>query len=175
MNDNDVPDMPDRLENKKTADDYARLRELAKMSDITPCIRCLATPPGRGDPGWGAGRFHNRLAGDGMCDVYRPVLSAVVGSWPPGTKRCHWYDNKANNNVWNLRRASRSANINDCVRDGSHNLARRAHCARGNAYSPEKTGTGESGGRRCGSNSYRVRELGLRRYARRCPPFQAAR
>ena len=61
MNDNDVPDMPDRLENKKTADDYARLRELAKMSDITHCIRCLATPPGRGDPWVGSGQIPQQV------------------------------------------------------------------------------------------------------------------
>ena len=51
MNDNDVPDMPDRLEIKITADDYAKLRELSKTSDITHCIRCLTTSPGGGDPG----------------------------------------------------------------------------------------------------------------------------
>jgi hypothetical protein len=59
MNDNDVPDMPDRPEIKITADDYAKLRELSKTSDITHCIRCLATSPGGGDPGRGVGGFRN--------------------------------------------------------------------------------------------------------------------
>jgi len=39
----------------------------------------------------------------------------------------HRDDDKANNNVWNLCWASRSANIEDCVCNGSHNMARRAH------------------------------------------------
>jgi hypothetical protein len=113
MNDNDVPDMPDRLEIKITADDYAKLRQLSKTSDITHCIRCLATSPGGGDPGWGAGGFRN----------------------------------------------------------GSHNMARRAHCARGHAYSPENTRIRKSGGRRCVRC---VREDCRRRYARRWPPFKEA-
>ena len=126
MNDNDVPDMPDRLEIKITADDYAKLRELSKTSDITHRIRCLATSPGGGDPGWGAGGFRN----------------------------------------------------------GSHNMARRAHCARGHAYSPENSRIRESGGRRCvrcargdcrrrcARDSYRLREEAHCRYARRWAPFK---
>ena len=187
MNHNDVPDTPDRLEIKITADDYAKLRELSKTSDITHCIRCLATSPGGGDPGWGAGGFRNRLAGDEMLYVHRLVRSAFVGSCPPGMECCHWDDDKANNNVWNLRWASRSANIKDCVRNGSHNMARRAHCARGHADSPENTRIRKSGGRRCvrcvredcrrryARDSYRLREEARRRYARRWAPFKVAR
>jgi hypothetical protein len=186
MNDNDVPDMPDRLEIKITADDYAKLRELSKTSDITHCIRCLATSSGGGDPGWGAGGFRNRLAGDEMLYVHRLVLSAFVGSCPPGMECCHWDDDKANNTVWNLRWASRSANIKDCVRNGSHNMARRTHCARGHAYSPENTRMRKSGGRRCvacvredcrrrcARNGYRLEKEARRRYARRWAPFKEA-
>jgi hypothetical protein len=50
MNDNDVPGVSDGLEIKVTTEDYAKLRELSKTSDITRCICCLA--PGWGDPGW---------------------------------------------------------------------------------------------------------------------------
>jgi hypothetical protein len=60
MNDNDVPDMPDRPESKITADDYAQLRELSKTSDITHRVGCLATSPGGGDPGWEARRRYAR-------------------------------------------------------------------------------------------------------------------
>lgn len=116
MNDNDVPDMHDRLEIKTTADDYANLRELSKTSDITHCIR-------------------------------------------------------SNNNVRNLRWASWSANIKDCVGNGSHNMASRAHRARGHAYSPENTRIPKSGGRRC---IRCVREDCRRRYARRWAPFKEA-
>jgi hypothetical protein len=116
MNDNDVPDMPDRLEIKTTADDYANLRELSETSDITHFIR-------------------------------------------------------SNNNVRNRRWASRSANIRDCVRNGSHNMASRAHRARGHAHSPENTRIRKSGGRRCVRC---VREDCRRRYARRWAPFKEA-
>ncbi len=186
MNDNDVPDMPDGLEIKITAEDYAKLRELSKASDITHCIRCLAPAPGGGDPGWGAGGFRNRLTGDEMLYVHRLVRSVFVGPCPPDMECCHWDDDKANNNVWNLHWALRSANIKDCVRNGSHNMARRTHGARGHAYSPENTRIRESGGRRCvacvredcrrryARNSYRLKEEARRRYARRRAPFKEA-
>ena len=60
MNDNDVPDMPDGLEIKITADDYAKLRELSKTSNTTHGIHCPATSPGGGDPGWEARRRYAR-------------------------------------------------------------------------------------------------------------------
>jgi hypothetical protein len=186
MNDSDVPSMPHRLEIKITAEDYAKLRELSKTSDITHCIRCLAPVAGGGDPGWGAGGFGNRLTGDVMFYVHRMVLPAFVGRCPPGMESCHRDDDKANNNVWNLRWASRGANIRDCVRNGSHNMARRTHCARGHAYSPENTRIRKSGGRRCvtcvredcrrryARNSYRLKEEVRRRDARRRAPFKEA-
>ncbi|MGB8390136.1 HNH endonuclease [Mycobacterium sp.] len=185
MNDNDVPDLPDRLEIKITAEDYAKLRELSKTSDIAHCIRCLAPALGGGDPGWGAGGFRNRSTGDEMRYAHRLALSAVVGPCPPVTECCHWDDDKANNNVWNLRWASRSANIKDCVRNGSHNMTHRTHCARGHAYSPENTRILKPEGRRCGTcvrqdcrryprNSYRLEEEVRRRHTRRRAPFKEA-
>jgi HNH endonuclease len=114
----------------------------------------------------------NRLTGDEMLYVHRLVLSAFVGPCPPGTECCHWDDDKANNNVWNLRWASRSANIKDCVRNGSHNTARRTHCARGHAYPPESTRIRKSGGRR-GVTCVRG-DRRRRRYARRWAPFKEA-
>ncbi|MGO8941982.1 MAG: hypothetical protein ACLQLO_34350 [Mycobacterium sp.] len=185
MNDNDVPDRRDRLEIKITAEDYAKLREPSKTSYITHCICCLAPAPGGGDPGWGAGGFRNRLTGDEMRYVHRLVLSACVWRCPPDMECCHWDDDKANNNVWNLRWDSRSADIKYCVRNGSHNMARRMHCARGHADSPENTRIRTSGGRRCvtcvredcrryARNSYRLKEEARRRYAQRRAPFKKA-
>jgi hypothetical protein len=186
MNDNDVPDMSDGLEITVTAEDYAKLRELSKTSDITHCICCLAPAPGAGVPGWGAGRFRNRLTGDVTLYLHRLVLCVFVGPCPPDMGCCHWDDDKANNNVWNLRWASRNANIKFCVRNGSHNMARRTQCARGHAYTPENTPMSKTGGRRCVTcvredcrrrytrNSYRLKEEARRHPAWRWAPFKEA-
>jgi hypothetical protein len=135
MNDNGVPGMSDGLEITVTAEDYAKLRELSKTSDITHCI-CCPTPASGGD-------------------------------------------------VWNLRWASR-ANIEHCVRDGSHNMARRTRCARGLAYTPEDARMSKSGGRPCvtcvgedcrrryAHNSYCLKEEARRRCARSWVPFKEA-
>ena len=118
--------------------------------------------------------------------VHRRGLSAFVGPYPPDMECCHWDDNKANNNVWNLRWASRSASIKDCVSDSSHSMARRTHCARGHAHSPENTRVRKSGGRRCvtcvgedcrrryARNIERLKEEARRRCARRRAPFKEA-
>ena len=124
------------------------------------------------------------MAGDEMLYADRLVLSAFVGPCPLDIERCHWDDGKANNNVWNLRWASRSANIKGCVRNGSHNLARGTHCARGRGYSPENTRLPKSGGRRrvtgvredCRRRyaGYRLQEEARRQYAWRPAPFREA-
>jgi hypothetical protein len=41
--------------------------------------------------------------------------------------------------VSNLRYGTRSENIRDNVRHGTHNKSTRTHCPRGHLYSPENT------------------------------------
>lgn len=53
------------------------------------------------------------------------------------------------NRLTNLRWDSRSGNISDQVRDGTHNNARKTHCKWGHEFTPENTGKQSNGGRRC--------------------------
>jgi len=190
LNDNDVPDMPDRLEIKITAQDYAKLRELSKTSDITHCICCLAPASGGGDPGWGAAGFGNRLTGAEMrtptARCFPRLWGRALRLWSAGigttTRRT-----TTSGIFAGLRGAPtlKTANVKHCVRNGSDNMTHRTHCARGHAYSPENTRIRKSGGRRCGTcvredcrrnarNSYRLKEEVRRRNARRRAPFKEA-
>lgn len=185
MKDNDVPGMTDGRESKITAVDDAEIRKLFKTSDITHCIRCAAPALSGGDLGWVTGGFSNRLTGDVMLYVHCLVISAFVGSYPPDTECCHW-DEKANDNVSNLRWASRSANIKDSDPNGSHNMVRRTHRTHTCAYTPENARISKSGRRRrcvtrihedCrrhAPNSCGLKEEARRRYARRLAPSREA-
>jgi hypothetical protein len=62
-----------------------------------------------------------------------------VGPRPEGLEGCHWNDDPTDNRVDNLRWGTRSANVLDSVRNGTHHMARRTHCPQGHAYTPENT------------------------------------
>jgi hypothetical protein len=53
--------------------------------------------------------------------VYQLVMLAFVGPPPPGMEVCHWDGNGSNDVLSNLRYDTRSANIRDQVRHGTHN------------------------------------------------------
>jgi len=53
--------------------------------------------------------------------VHHLVLEAFVGPRPPGKEGCHWDNNRANNYIENLRWGTRSDNMQDSVRHGTHN------------------------------------------------------
>lgn len=71
--------------------------------------------------------------------VHHLVLLAFIGPRPDGMEGCHWDDNPANNHLANLRWDTRSANVRDSVRNGTHHMARVTHCPQGHAYTPENT------------------------------------
>lgn len=52
--------------------------------------------------------------------VHRLVLDAFVGPKPPGHEGCHGDGNPANNRLDNLRWGTRSDNVQDAVRHGTH-------------------------------------------------------
>lgn len=52
--------------------------------------------------------------------VHTLVLEAFVGSCPTGLEACHWDGRPANNRRTNLRWDTRSANVLDSVRHGTH-------------------------------------------------------
>jgi hypothetical protein len=52
--------------------------------------------------------------------VHRLVLEAFVGSCPPGMECCHNDGNPRNNRLDNLRWDTRSSNVRDQIRHGTH-------------------------------------------------------
>lgn len=81
--------------------------------------------------------------------VHRLMLLAFVGPCPEGMEACHYDDDKTNNTLDNLRWDTRSANVRDMVRNGSHPQASKTHCPQGHAYTTQNTYTYPSGARGC--------------------------
>lgn len=77
---------------------------------------------------WVNGRKDHKL-------VQHLVLTAFVGPRPDGMDCCHNDGDSLNNRLDNLRWDSRSANIRDTVRHGTHRNARKTHCKYGHPYS----------------------------------------
>ncbi|MDP7729539.1 HNH endonuclease [Mycobacterium sp. TY813] len=69
--------------------------------------------------------------------MHHLVLEAFVGPRPPGLEGCHGNGDPADNSVANLRWDTRSANVFDSVRHGTHNHASRTHCSKGHELTPD--------------------------------------
>lgn len=65
--------------------------------------------------------------------VHRLVLETFVGPCPDKHEGCHNDGNRTNNALSNLRWDTRSANMRDAVKHGTHPYASRSHCKRGHA------------------------------------------
>jgi hypothetical protein len=63
--------------------------------------------------------------------VHDLVLEAFIGPRPPGADACHANGKRDDNRLANLRWDSRSANMRDAVRHGTHPTGSRTHCPRG--------------------------------------------
>lgn len=71
--------------------------------------------------------------------VHRLVLTTFVGQAPTGTEACHTDDDSLNNRLDNLRWDTRSANIQDMVRNGRHFQASQTQCKQGHDFTTENT------------------------------------
>lgn len=91
--------------------------------------------------------------------VHVLVLSAFVGPCPVGMEGCHWNDDGSDNRLENLRWDTRSANVADSVRNGTHHMARVTHCPEGHEYTPENTYRYPAGNRACRECRRLYREL----------------
>ena len=89
--------------------------------------------------------------------VHRLVLEAFEGPCPEGMEACH-ENGDPHDNVWdNLRWDSRSSNMRDRVRHGTHNMASKTHCPQGHEYTPDNVYL-NGGGRFCRTcRAYRAR------------------
>lgn len=65
--------------------------------------------------------------------VHRLVLLAFVGPPPPGMECCHNDGDASNNRLENLRWGTKSDNMHDRVRHGTHHMAKLDSCLRGHA------------------------------------------
>lgn len=62
--------------------------------------------------------------------VHHLVLEAFVGPRPEGAGCCHWDDDFSNNRLDNLRWATHTDNMQDCLRNGGNSRQKRTHCPR---------------------------------------------
>ena len=85
------------------------------------------------------GRQNVQMPGAKTCRVHRLVLEAFIGPCPDGMEACHANDIKSDNRLINLRWDTRAANQKDSVRNGTHSMARKTHCANGHEFTEENT------------------------------------
>jgi hypothetical protein len=99
------------------------------------------------------GHQYVSLSVDGVSatlSVHKLVMLAFVGPRPDGLEVCHNDGNPANNALSNLRFDTRSRNVLDSVRHGTHPQARRTHCRRGqHPLTPCNTYVDPKGRRSC--------------------------
>lgn len=65
--------------------------------------------------------------------VHRLVLEAFAGPCPSGMEALHGDGDPSNNRIQNLRWGTRSENIQDAIRHGTHPATNRSACPRGHA------------------------------------------
>ena len=105
------------------------------------------------------------LSGNGerwTVTIHRLVCAAFIGPRPEGLDVCHNDGNRTNNHLANLRYDTRSENIRDAVRHGTHVQARKTHCKNGHELTPENATIGHHGNptwRRCQACRRQVAEV----------------
>jgi len=90
--------------------------------------------------------------------VHALVLMVFVGPCPDGLEGCHRNDDPSDNRLTNLRWDTRSSNVLDSVRNGTHYMARRTHCPSGHPYTAENTYQYPKGNRACRECRTRARQ-----------------
>jgi hypothetical protein len=99
-----------------------------------------------------SGHQQVKLSRDGRSKqgkLHRVVLIAFAGPPPEGREVLHADGNPANNRVENLRWGTRSENLRDSVRHGTHHWAAKTHCPQAHAYDAANTYTTSDGRRMC--------------------------
>lgn len=81
--------------------------------------------------------------------VHKLVLEAFVGPCPEGMECLHENDDPLDNRLSNLRWGTRTENLEDRVRNGTHNHAKKTRCKRNHEFTPENTYITTKGSRQC--------------------------
>lgn len=76
-------------------------------------------------------KFHKR--------VHKVVAEAFIGPCPDGMEVAHNDGNPKNNNVNNLRYATRKDNALDAIKHGTHFNSSKTHCKHGHEFTAENT------------------------------------
>lgn len=123
------------------------------------------------------GHMYTKLSRNGDSrhgKVHRLVLLAFVGPPPVGCEALHGDGNPANNRIDNLSWGTRSENLYDRVRHGTHHMAIKTHCPQGHPYDDANTYITRDGKRRMCRTCLRNRNTATRR-ARGVPRPKVAR
>lgn len=99
-----------------------------------------------------SGHQQVKLSRDGrttQAKLHRVVLEAFIGPPAHGYEALHDDGNPANNNAGNLRWGTRSENMLDRVRHGTHHFANKTHCPHGHPYDEDNTYVTSDGRRMC--------------------------
>jgi hypothetical protein len=123
------------------------------------------------------GHLYTKLSLNGnsrLCKVHRLVLLAFVGPPPAGCEALHGDGNPANNRIENLSWGTRSENMYDRVRHGTHPMSMKTHCPQGHPYDDANTYITRDGKRRMCRTCLRDRNLATRQ-ARGIPRPKVAR
>ena len=71
--------------------------------------------------------------------VHRMVAQVFVPGYHPDLHVCHGDGNPKNNRADNLRWGTRSDNVQDSLKHGTHGQASKTHCPAGHTYDEENT------------------------------------
>lgn len=137
-------------EGRYEASDHGRVRSLARRDGRGRRIRAriLSTYTRA------SGHQTVKVCKDGACGpaaVHRLVLMAFVGLPGEGQEALHWDGDPANNSLANLRWGTRSENLRDSVRQGTHFWAKKTHCPFDHPYDDQNTYVTSDGRRMCRS------------------------
>lgn len=133
--------------------DHGRVRSVERVvTSKTGVRRVFPSVVRRPGPHGNSGHRGVPLGRNGravMRQVHRLVLEAFIGPAPDGMECLHLDGDPTNNRLDNLRWGTRSENLRDAVRHGTHVMASRTHCNHGHEFTPENTVPRAGGGRRC--------------------------
>jgi len=89
---------------------------------------------------WGYHQVHlNRHGSRRTVRVHVLVCTAFRGPRPAGQDARHLNDDKSDNSASNLAWGTKTQNMFDAVRNGTHPMSKKTHCKRRHEFTPENT------------------------------------